>query len=184
MVFFLTLINHIDHSTLYLVRNNLNSQLCSAVIVEISHFLQLIALRHVGQLAGIYITFSVCQACCPNLPVRPDCIIFLAEINYIDKAADSGTVLAVVMSAVSSVVVISAAPMVIMIIIVVVIPAIIIPAIVVIIVVIVIPTVIVIIIVVPAILPPILPVVPVVRSCLRLQDAHLASRHYKRCCKQ
>ena len=158
MVFFLTFIDHIDHSALYHIRNYLDSQLRASVIVEVSHFLQLVALRHVGQLAGVYVAFSVCKACCPDFSVGPHGIIFLAEVHDIDKTADSWTVLAVIISAVSSVVMVSSTPVVIVVIIV--------------------------IIVVPTVFPSILPVVSVVRSRLRLQDTHLASRHYKRCCKQ
>ena len=163
MVFFLTFIDHIDHSALYHIRNYLDSQLRASVIVEVSHFLQLVALRHVGQLAGVYVAFSVCKACCPNFSVGPHGIIFLAEVHDIDKTADSWTVLAVIISAVSSVMMVSSTPVVIVVIIVI----IVVPA-----------------IIVPTVFPSILPVVSVVRSRLRLQDTHLASRHYKRCCKQ
>ena len=163
VVFFLTFIDHIDHSALYHIRNYLDSQLRASVIVEVSHFLQLVALRHVGQLAGVYVAFSVCKACCPDFSVGPHGIIFLAEVHDIDKTADSWTVLAVIISAVSSVVMVSSTPVVIVVIIVI----IVVPA-----------------IIVPTVFPSILPVVSVVRSRLRLQDTHLASRHYKRCCKQ
>ena len=173
MVGSLAVINYVDIAASCLLRNYLDSQLRASVIVEVSHFLQLVALRHVGQLAGVYVAFSVCKACCPDFSVGPHGIIFLAEVHDIDKTADSWTVLAVIISAVSSVVMVSSTPVVIVVIIVIiVVPAIIVPA------------VIVVVIVIPAVFPSILPVVSVVRSRLRLQDTHLASRHYKRCCKQ
>ena len=163
MVGSLAVINYVDIAASCLLRNYLDSQLRASVIVEVSHFLQLVALRHVGQLAGVYVAFSVCKACCPDFSVGPHGIIFPAEVHDIDKTADSWTVLAVIISAVSSVMMVSSTPVVIVVIIVI----IVVPA-----------------IIVPAVFPSILPVVSVVRSRLRLQDTHLASRHYKRCCKQ